>query len=106
MVDGSAVFTGGRSYSVFQSTTILKWSPASRDEQYPLLCSLTSPRHWKCLGHPDMPSPSWKFQAHLLKAQSLHVALQRPWKNAPKPSQDAWRTILASRLQRYGLIGA
>ena len=82
MVDGSTVFTAVGEVTVCSSPpsyTILKWSPASRDEQYPLLCSLTSPRHWKCLAHPDMPSPSWKFQAHLLKAQSLHVALQRPW---------------------------
>ena len=53
-------------------------SPASRDEQYPLLCSLTCPRHWKCLRAPRYAEPAWKFQAHLLKAQFLHVALRRP----------------------------
>ena len=39
-------------------------SPASRDERYPLLCSLTSHRHLKCLGTPicrafmEIPSAS------------------------------------------------
>ena len=44
MVDGSTVFTAVGEVTVCSlQSTILKWSPASRDEQYPLLCSLTSP---------------------------------------------------------------